>query len=258
MPYTPEGPSSSSSSSSGISNSSISTSSTSMGPLLHALALVLLAVFLISVLTALFPLQLLSAEWQLGLVAALINNANLALVAGLLIPLGYAFDLSSERLRRRRALVRSWALAAAIGFLLLIPVQILSGWNYYQAVANRFENQSDRSVKRLASVRDAISSAPSQEELQKRMIALLGPRAVLSPLQQRLPLPELRQQLIQQTELASTQLQRRLEVQNRLKPDRVLKESLRLIALAITYAIGFGFLSGVLPWERKKRSSIRT
>lgn len=254
----PNKPSDVSNASSGSSASSSLSSSASLGQLLQTLALVLLAVFVISLLTALLPLQLLNPEWQLGVVAALINNANLALVAGLLVPLGYAFDLSNERLRRRRALVRSWALAAAIGFLLLIPVQMLSGWNYYQSVASRFQNQSDRSVKRLAAVRDAISSAPSQEELQKRMIALLGPRAVLSPLQQRLPLPELRQQLIQQTELASTQLQRRLEIQNRFKPDRVLKESLRLIALAITYAIGFGFLAGVLPWERKKRSSIRT
>ena len=132
----------------------------------------------------------------------------------------------------------------AIGFLLLIPVQIVSGLSYYRSFTSNLESQSNQSAQKLAAVRDAIATAPSQDELQSRMQKLLGPTAVLSPTQRRLSLVDLRQQLLQQTELASSQLQRRLEIQSKIKPDRAVKDSLRVIALAISYALGFFLLAG--------------
>jgi len=231
-------------------------SSTSLGEMLQSLGLVLLVVFAISVLAATFPIQVLDAQWQLGLVSALVNNASLALVGGLLLPLGHVFDASNEKLRRKRALVRTWAKVVAIGFLLLIPVQIVSGLNYFRSFTTSIESQTNQSSKKLSAVRDAIATAPSPDELQTRMQKLLGPTAVLSPVQRRLPLAELRQQLLQQTEMASNQLQRRLDAQNRIKPDRAVKDSLRVIALAISYALGFFLLGGAFSLEGK-RSSIR-
>lgn len=232
-------------------------SSISLAQLLSALSLVLLVVFGVSVITPALPPQPLDPQWQLALVAALVNNGSVALVGALLTPLGYAFDTSNDRLRQQRVLVRRWSLAAGLGFLLLIPLQISGSFGYFRSVTNNLESQTKQSASKLSAVRQAIASAPDQRELQARMLKLLGTGAVLSPTQLRMTLPELRQQLLAQTEQAATLLRQRIEAQNQIKPDRLVRESLRVTLLALAYAVGFAFLAGMLPREWKRQGSRR-
>ena len=70
--------------------------------LLAVFSIVLLVVFLASVLTTALPPQLLDPQWQLQLIAVLVNSASLALIGALLLPVALGFDPDNQRLRARR------------------------------------------------------------------------------------------------------------------------------------------------------------
>ncbi len=221
--------------------------SVSLARLLAALSGVLLVVFLAAVLPVALPPRLLDPQWQLQLAAALINNASLALMGALLLPLALWFDAGNQRLRARRNALRRWALAASIAFLLLVPLQAWAGWRFYSTVTGRQQQQTSQASQKLAELRQAISSATTHQELQARVQKLFGRNAGLSPAEQRTPLPELRNMLLARAEQASRQLMQRVEAQAAMKPDRLVKETIRIAISALAYAIGFAFLAGRLP-----------
>jgi predicted negative regulator of RcsB-dependent stress response len=138
-------------------------------------------------------------------------------------------------------------LPAALGFLLLIPLQGYAGWNFYRTVTVSQEQQTTQSSQKLAELRQAISSATSHQELQASVQKLFGKNAGLSPAELRTPMPELRNMLLARADQASTQLMQQIEVQAARKPDQLVKETIRIAVSALAYAIGFAFLAGVLP-----------
>ena len=79
------------------------------------------------------------------------------------------------------------------------------------------------------------------------MQKLFGPNAGLSPAELRIPMSELRNMLLARAEQASRQLMQQVEAQAAIKPDQLVKETLRIAISALAYAVGFAFLSGVLP-----------
>jgi len=218
--------------------------------LLAALSIVLVMVFLASVLTTALPPKLLDPQWQLQFATTLISYATLALVGALLLPLAVWVDPDNQRLRARRNALRRWALAAAVGFLLLVPLQGWAGWRFYSTATSNQQRQLSQASQKLADLRQAISSATSHQELQARVQQLFGPNAGLSPAEQRTPIGELRPMLLARAEQASRQLTQQVEAQAAIKPDQLLKESLRIAISALAYAIGFAFLAGVLPRQK--------
>jgi len=219
----------------------------SLAGVLEALSLALLGIFLAAVVISGWPPKVLEPQWQLGFSAALINNASVALVGALLTPLALAFHPGSDRLRARRNAFRQWALAAAIGFLLLIPLQATAGWRLYRTVSSNAEQQSSQAARRLAELRQAIATAASTEEIQAKLQQLAGKNAGLTPTQLRTPIDQLRKELLAGADQAANQLQQRIEAQSTLKPDRLIKETIRIAVSALLYAASFAFLSGALP-----------
>ncbi len=96
--------------------------------MLAALSLVLLVMFVAAMVIAAAPPKLLDHSWQLGVIAALINNAFLALMGVLLLVLALGFDPTRPMLRDRWNAWRPWIVAASLGFLLLIPLQGFAAW----------------------------------------------------------------------------------------------------------------------------------
>jgi len=226
--------------------SPISTDS-SLAGVLEALSLALLGIFLATVIVRAWPPKILDPQWQLAFSADLINNGSLALMGALLTPLALAFHPGSDRLRARRNAFRSWALAAAIGFLLLIPLQASAGWRLYRTISSNAEQQSSQSARKLADIRQAIATATSTQEIQVRLQKLTGNNAGLSPTQLRTPIDQLRQELLAGADQAANRLQQRIEAQSSFKPDRLIKETIRIALSSLFYAAGFAFLSGALP-----------
>ena len=220
--------------------------------ILEALSLALLGIFLAAVLVSAWPPKLLDAQWHLALTADLINNGSLALVGALLTPLALVFDPSSKRLRTRNKAFRQWALAAAIGFLLLIPLQVSAGWRLYRTVTSQAEKQSSQSAAKLTELRQAIATATSTQGIQARLQQLAGNNAGLTPTQLKTPINQLRQELLAGADQVANRLQQSiLEAQSSFKPDRLFKETVRIVLSALFYAVGFAFLSGVLPRSKK-------
>jgi hypothetical protein len=84
--------------------------------LLAALSLIFLVMFVAAVVIASAPPKLLDQTWQLAVIAALINNAFLALMGVLLMILAVGFDPTSPTLRDRWKAWRPWIVAASLGF----------------------------------------------------------------------------------------------------------------------------------------------
>jgi hypothetical protein len=219
----------------------------SLAGVMEALSLALLGIFLATVVVRAWPAKILDPQWQLGLAADLINSASLAMVGALLTPLALAFNPSSDRLRSRRDAFRRLALAAAIGFLLLIPLQAFAGWRLYSSVTSNAEQQSSQSARKLTELRQAITTATSPQEIQAKLNQLVGKNAALTPTQLRTPIDQLRLQLIAGVDQAANRLQQRIEAQAAYKPDRLLKEIIRIALSSLCYSAGFAFLSGALP-----------
>jgi hypothetical protein len=136
---------------------------------LEALSLALLGIFLATVLVSAWPPKLLDPQWQLSLIGILINNGSMALVGALLTHLAMAFNPGSDRLRARHIAFRRWALAASLGFLLLIPLQLSAGWKLYRTVDGNSQQQISQSAKQLTALRQAITTATSTQEIQAKM-----------------------------------------------------------------------------------------
>lgn len=206
---------------------------------LSIFAICLLPVFLAGVLSAAVPRRLIDPQWQLTLVAALVNNAILCVLSGLLLALAVWMHAASDRLRARLRLFRRWALAAPGGFP---PRSTLNAHHHQQ------QQQSSQASQRLADLRAAIASAASHQQLQATVRKIFGPGAGLSQEELRTPMPELRVQLLAKAEQGAQQLMQQIEARSAAtSPEPLLKETARLALASLAYAAGFAFFSGALP-----------
>jgi hypothetical protein len=96
-------------------------------PGLSVVALVLFVLFGSLVAAALFPLQLLDPAWQLRLAGTLINTAPFPLLGLALLQIAAELGPHDPLLKSRAHLCSQLAVAAALGILLLLPLQTIAG-----------------------------------------------------------------------------------------------------------------------------------
>jgi hypothetical protein len=129
-------------------------------PGLSVVALVLFVLFASLVAAALFPLQLLDPAWQLRLAGTLINGAPFPLLGLALLQI------------------------AALGFLLLLPLQTIAGLktsrSLNQAQAARIQGAEGKLKALRQAVASAASNADLNQQLQKLSGPVLGPAAALA------------------------------------------------------------------------------
>jgi hypothetical protein len=137
------------------------------------------------------------------------------------------------------AVERSWgrirrgAAPAALGFLLLVPLQIGATWHGIASFSNPRTPQQTAALQRLASHRQAIAAATSSADLRARLQALQAP-----------PLPLARQQLLQSLAKAEVRLQRRFERERGAEPRwALLRQGLQGVLLACGYGLLFVLVS---------------
>jgi hypothetical protein len=135
--------------------------------------------FSLQLLTVLLPFQPLDPAWQWRLSNALINGAFLPLLALALLQIGVSLDPADQRLRQRRRLFRQLAVAAVLGFLLLLPLQLSAGLRQQRAVGSAQIQRIQGAERRLAALRELTAKATSNAELNAGLLRLNGP--VLGP-----------------------------------------------------------------------------
>lgn len=158
-------------------------------------ATALFVVFAVLVVAAMLPPRLLDPTWQLRFVSSLLGQAAIPLVGlGLLFLASYVDPGNGaiERLARRCARL---SILAALGFFLLIPVQVAGVWGKVsQAIAGQNRDIA-ATTARSETFRRLISNAPSPQALQQALIAQRVPPLTAAQLAQ--PMPVLRAQLLE-------------------------------------------------------------
>ena len=128
-------------------------------------ALALLVVFAAMVLNAAQPLRLVDPRWLQGLIGVLLSQGFLPLIALVLLPLAVVINPKSSRLRRRRDRFSRLALVAALGFALLIPLQLASTWGNLNQQTSGQNQQRLQGLAVIGQLRQAISTATSHQDL---------------------------------------------------------------------------------------------
>jgi len=219
-------------------------------------ALVLFALYTTILLSAALPLRLSDPAWQLRLSSALVNTSAFPLLGLVLLHLAADLAPQSETLARRSAFFARLSVPIALGFLLLIPLQGFLLWQQSSAASGARQSRLQRLETNLDSVRQALQTATSSQDLQQRLKALRGP--ALSPDDQALPLPQLRARMQEALERADRELQHRRSALPPKDPLTLLQLGLRNAIACLALAIGFAALAQrrhaptalLIEWQR--------
>ncbi len=130
----------------------------------HWVGLALLGTFLVGLINAL-PLRITDQAWQLNLISILLNGGGVALLGALLICIARLFDFSDRQVQKRVELVRSLATWVAIGWLLLIPLQLFLGVRLINSQAGSELGQ----IQAIENISRAVRNANTEEELRTAM-----------------------------------------------------------------------------------------
>ena len=212
--------------------------SAAIARLLAALSTALLIGFAAACLLGLLPPQLLDPDWQWRFSGLLIDNGPVAVVAFGLLHLAAYIDAQNDRLQRRLAALGPWAAAAALGFLLLIPLQGLAVARGLSTASLQSSRQLRQVDSTLIQLRQDIQAAPDAATLQRRLPPSLA--SAIGPVALQQPLPQLRSQVLALVDQAQQRSTARLG--GGVNPAAlwpVIQRSLRVLLIAPAYAAAF-------------------
>ena len=163
-----------------------------------------------AVVLALFPLRLADRQWQLGVLTNLVANGSWILIGLVLLHLASMLEPRNQALSQRLMLWRRLATLAAVGYLLIAPLQVAITWIGVDASRNARERVISNSETQLQSYRDALMGSTNLTDLKERLGAIPG----APPLPKQaslLPYAEVRGRLLLQVEQAESRFRQRLE-----------------------------------------------
>lgn len=209
---------------------------------LRVFGLVLLVVYSANSLSDILPIQILNPLWQIGVVNSLVSNAGIAGTGLILLHLAHYVGNNTAGALTQRRTVSSLAAVAAIGFLLLIPLQISAVTRGLLNVRVGLAQQTKSIDRQATRFRTEIRNAVTISELKTRMVAIGGP--VPGPEDLRTPLPELKQSLLKLVDLETTRLKGDID-RFSFKDEAwaLAEQTLRLSISALALSLGFGVLA---------------
>jgi hypothetical protein len=210
-------------------------------PGLSVVALVLFVLFASLVAAALFPLQLLDPAWQLRLAGTLINGAPFPLLGLALLQIAAELGPHDPLLKNRARLCSQLAVAAALGFLLLLPLQTIAGLKTSRSLNQAQATRIQGAEAKLKALRQAVASAASNDDLNQQLQKLNGP--VLGPADIAQPLPLLKAQVAAVLDQAALQITREREASQPRTPLLLVPELLRNALASLAMALGFAALA---------------
>jgi hypothetical protein len=204
-------------------------------------ALVLFVLFASLVAGALWPVQLLNPAWQLRLAGSLVNGAPFALLGLALLQIAVELGPHDPVLQRRQRLCSHLAVAVALGFLLLVPLQGVAGLQQSRSSTSAQSSRISGAERRLVALRQAVASAASNGEINQSLQRLQGP--VLGPADIAQPLPLLKAQVAAVLDQAQLQIARERQATPPSDPWRLLPELVRNGIACLALALGFAALA---------------
>jgi len=210
-------------------------------PGLGVVALVLFVLFASLVAAALFPLQLLDPAWQLRLAGTLINTAPFPLLGLALLQIAAELGPHDPLLKSRARLCSQLAVAAALGFLLLLPLQSIAGLQTSRSLNTAQAARIQGAEAKLKALRQAVAGAASNADLNQQLQTLQGP--VLGPADIAQPLPLLKAQVGAVLDQAALQISREREAIKPRTPLLLLPDLLRNALASLALALGFAALA---------------
>jgi hypothetical protein len=204
----------------------------------------ILALFLVSVISAVVPPRLMDPAWQLQISSTLVNNGSLALLGLMLIALASYVNPDQAEIKQRLALLRRLALIAVAGYLLLIPLQGIALWRGFHDTSQRLAIQRKGLENRLDSIARIVNQAQSAAEIQESLKKLPGAPQI-PPQQLAEPLPQLRQRFSEGLELTRTRLRASDTKPNADAVQRLIKEGLRIATGSLALAFAFAASTAV-------------
>lgn len=202
------------------------------------------------------PLEILDSRWQVRVISALLGSSSLPLIGVVLMLLANYLDDEFRPFGDKIRLLRRLAGFAAIGFLLLIPLQITAG----SRLLNQQSGNEVAQLKVLQGAADAIRSANTEADLKNALRRLPGaPNNLNRPLAA--PLPQVKSAVISRLDPAVKRLQNQVEEAKKDRLQKALGIWIRDAGMAAGYAIGFSglgsfnehgsLLRSVIPGRRK-------
>jgi len=203
-------------------------------------AFALLVVFAASVLNAALPLRLVDPRWLQGLIQVLLSQGFLPLMALVLLQLAAVLNPERSRLRRRRDRFSRLALVAAVGFVLLIPLQLVATWGSLNQLASGQNQQRLQGLAVIGQLRQAITAASSHQDLARRLAALPIPQSGSgSAADLALPFPQRQRNLLEGLARSERQLTSVAATPDPIPGPSLIEEALRVIPTSLALAGGF-------------------
>ncbi len=217
---------------------------------LVAIALALLAVFIATLLPQLLPPRLLDPQWQLTLCGVMAENGVLPLMALGLLMLASYLDPANLWVLAIRFISSELAGLAAMGFLLLIPLQVFTVISSHSNLELLQHQQKQRQTAqaRLDALEQAIASAGSRGELNQLLQNLQAPP--LPPSEQALPLSQLRPLLSQRVLRTRSLLKQQFSVPARVPLTTLVLQVLRGVVSNLAYALAFALAWAEFHYRR--------
>ena len=134
-----------------------------------------------------------------------------------------------------------WREAAALGFLLLLPLQPIAGLKTSRSLNNTQAARIQGAEAKLKALRQAVAGAASNADLNKQLQKLEGP--VLGPADIAQPLPLLKAQVGAVLDQAALQISREREASQPRTPLLLLPDLLRNGLASLALALGFAALA---------------
>jgi len=186
-----------------------------------------------------FPLKLVSAEWQLGLIAALLSASMFLLIGATLITLAQLFSPHEKILQdwnRTMSRAASWL---ALLLVLITPLQFFIG-------ARALKNQSkttSQAINGLKSIAKSLSALQSENELRAFVASL--PNAPRLPAKFDAAFPVIKQRSIANIQAQINTATENISLQKSQAIQLFLREAIRNTAQAILMAAAFSTLAGL-------------
>ena len=233
-----------------------------LAPALAAIAMGLFVLFGIAVFSQLFPLRLLAPAWQLRFAGVLIERGPLALIGLALLQLGTHLDPANAGLQARWQQVGRLGVVAVLGFLLLIPLQLVAAGRSIQGMTTAQSSQQQRVDRNLTRLRQQIRAASSFPDLQQRIRDIQAPDLVVEADALRQLFPQLQRSLLDSVDQSENQLRRRMGAGTSGRSWAVLERSGRGLVSALVLALCFAAAtprwldpqrSLLMVWQRQWR-----